>query len=76
VLRFRTLDEHKTADRARRFHIRSPMLVLVHIKDGKLVKAKHADKIWSFAAEKDKFIDYVEKEIKSYKTENAEGQRR
>jgi hypothetical protein len=76
VLRFRNLDEQKNANLVRRFNIRSPMLVVVHIKDGKLVKAKHADKIWSLAAEKDKFLDYVEKEIKSYKTENVEGERR
>ena len=31
-----------------------------------------ADRIWSLAAEKDKFIEYVEKEIKSYLPEAEE----
>jgi hypothetical protein len=76
VLRYKNLDDPKNAELVKRFTIKSPMLVLVHIKDGKLVKAKHGDKIWSLAAEKNKFIEYVEKEIKTFKTpQNTEGQR-
>ena len=72
VLRYRNLDDVKNADLVKRFNIRSPMLVIVQVKDGKLVKAKHADKIWSLAAEKEKFLEYVEKEIKSYQPKSEE----
>jgi len=75
VLRYKNLDAANNIELVKRFSIRSPMLVAVHIKDGKIVRAKHTDKIWSLAAEKEKFIDYVEKEIKSYFPESEEKQK-
>jgi len=66
VLRYRDFEEKKNADLVKKLGIKSPSLAVIQIKDGKMAKAKPAAKIWSLAAEKDKFIDYVEKEIKSY----------
>jgi hypothetical protein len=75
VLRFQNFEERKNAALVQRLAIKSPMLAIIQIKDGKLVKAKHADKVWTLVAEKDKFIDYVEKEIKTY-TEELKGNKR
>jgi len=72
VLRFRNLDEARNAELMRRLNVRSPMLAIIQMKDGRMVRAKLADRIWSLAAEKDKFIEYVEKEIKSYLPEAEE----
>jgi len=72
VLRYKNFEDKKNADLVKRFNIKSPMLVVVQIKDGKLVKAKHAEEIWPLAADKKKFIDYVEKEIKAYFSEPKE----
>jgi hypothetical protein len=69
VLRFQNFEERKNAALVQRLGIKSPMLAIIQVKDGKLVKAKHADKVWTLAADKDKFIDYVEKEIKTYAEE-------
>jgi len=66
VLRYKNFEDKKNADLVKRFNIKSPMLVVVQIKDGKLVKAKHAEEIWPLAGDKKKFMDYVEKEIELY----------
>ena len=66
VLRYRDLEDKKNADLIKKLGIKSPMLAVIQIKDGKMAKAKLADKIWSLAAEKKKFMDYVEKEIEAY----------
>jgi thiol-disulfide isomerase/thioredoxin len=68
VLRYRDLDDRQNADLIRRFNVRSPNLFVVQIRDGRMVRAKPAGRIWSLIAEKDKFIDYVEEEVKSYQT--------
>ncbi|MDR0310846.1 MAG: hypothetical protein LBJ21_04600 [Acidobacteriota bacterium] len=69
VLRYGNLDDPKDDGYAiaKRLNINSPTLVLFQINDGKAVKAKPADKMWTLAAEEVKFKDYVEQEIKSYK---------
>ena len=69
VLRYKNFEEKKNADLVKKLGIKSPSLAVIQIKDGKMVKAKLADKIWSLAAEKKKFLDYVEKEIKVYADE-------
>jgi DNA-binding protein len=69
VLRYQNFEDRKNAALVTRLGIRSPMLAIIQIKDGRLVKAKLADKVWALAADKDKFIDYVEKEIKIYTEE-------
>jgi hypothetical protein len=75
VLRFQNFEERKNAALVQRLAIKSPMLAIIQVKDGKLVKAKHADKVWTLAAEKEKFMDYVEKEIKTY-IEELKGNKR
>ena len=66
VLRYRNFEEPKNAALVKKLGIKSPSLAVIQVKDGKMVKAKLADKIWSLAAEKEKFMDYVAREIKSY----------
>ena len=66
VLRFQNFEDRKNAALVQKLGIKSPSLAIIQIKDGKLVKAKLAGQIWSLAAEKEKFVDYVEKEIKAY----------
>ena len=75
VLRYRDFEEKKNADLVKRLGIKSPSLAIIQIKEGKMAKAKLADKIWTLAAEKEKFMDYVEKEIKSYFPESEEKQK-
>lgn len=41
-------------------------LVLSLVKDGKEVKSKNLDKIWEYARNKQKFIDYVTGEINEF----------
>ncbi|MCL2744043.1 MAG: nitrophenyl compound nitroreductase subunit ArsF family protein [Planctomycetaceae bacterium] len=69
VLRYRNFEEKNNAALVKKLGIKTPSLAVIQIKDGKMVKAKLADKIWSLAAEKEKFLDYVEKEIKVYTAE-------
>jgi hypothetical protein len=76
VLHYRNFEEKKNADLVKKLGIKSPMLAVIQIKDGKMVKAKLADKIWSLAAEKKKFIDYVEKEIETYTDEFKKGDKK
>ena len=66
VLRYKNFEDPKNASLVKSLGIKSPSLAVVQVKDGKMAKAKLAAKIWSLAAEKEKFIEYVEAEIKSY----------
>ena len=75
VLRYKNFEDKKNAALVKKLGIKSPSLAVVEIKDGKLTKAKLADKIWSHAAEKKKFMDYVEKEIRTYCPESKEEQK-
>ena len=72
VLRYRNFEEKKNADLVKKLGVKSPTLAIMIIKDGKLAKAKLADKIWAFAGDKKKFMEYVEKEIKAYSDELKE----
>ena len=69
VLRYRDFEDEKNADLVKKLNIKSPSLAIIQVKDGKLAKAKMAGKIWSLAADKEKFMDYVADEIKSYLSE-------
>lgn len=75
VLRYRNFEEQKNADLVKKLKIKSPSLVIMIVKDGKPVKAKLAGKIWSLAADKKKFIEYVTEEINAYKKEVEEGKK-
>jgi len=66
VLRYRDFESEQNAALVKRLGIKSPSLVVSQIKNGKMVKAKLPGKIWSLAAEKEKFMAYVAKEIQSY----------
>lgn len=75
VLRYRNFEDKKNADLVKKLKIQSPSLAIMIVKNGKLVKAKLAGKIWSLAKDKDEFIDYVEKEINAYKKEIKEAKK-
>lgn len=71
MLRYRNFEEPKNAELVKKLNVKSPSLAILVAEDGKLVKAKLAGQIWSLAAEKEKFFDYVTKEIDSYKKETV-----
>jgi len=50
----------------RAYHITGPTLVLMDVKDGKVVAWKPAPKVWSLVARKDEFFKYVQGEVQSY----------
>ena len=72
VLRYKNFEDRKNLDLVRKLKIQSPLLAIIFVKDGKMVKAKFATKIWSLTTEKEKFMEYVEKEIKVYSDELKE----
>ena len=72
VLRYRNFEEPKNAALVKMLNIKSPSLAIIHVKDGKLVKAKFAGKIWSLASEKEKFMEHIEEEIKSFLSDQKE----
>ena len=74
VLRYQNFEDRKNAALVTKLGIKSPTLAVIQVKDGKLAKTKMATQIWALAAEKEKFIDYVEKEIKAYIDESAAAQ--
>ncbi|MCL2624246.1 MAG: nitrophenyl compound nitroreductase subunit ArsF family protein [Planctomycetaceae bacterium] len=75
VLRYRNFEETKNAGLVKMLGVKSPSLAIIHVKDGKLVKAKFAGKIWSLASEKEKFLKHVEDETKPYLTELKEAKK-
>ena len=48
------------------YQLYTKSLILSFMKDGKEEKSKNLDKIWQLARNKQKFIDYVTSEIKSF----------
>jgi hypothetical protein len=75
VLRYRNFEDPKNAALVKLLNIKSPSLAIIHVKDGKPVKAKFAGKIWSLASEKEKFMKHVEEETKSFLTEYKEAKK-
>lgn len=55
-------NEHFVKD----YQLYTKSLILSFIKDGKEVKSKNLDKIWTLAREKGKFIEYVTNEVKAF----------
>jgi len=51
---------------AKAYHIEGPTLVLMNACNGKVVAWKPAPKVWSLVGEKDKFVKYVQAEVRSY----------
>lgn len=74
VLRYRDYEDEKNADLVKKLGIRSPSLVVLQFKGGKPAKAKMAATIWALAAEKEKFMDQVEEDIKWYLSDFEEEQ--
>ena len=74
VLRYLNFEDRKNAALVTKLGIKSPSLAIMQVKDGRPAKTKLAAQVWAFAAEKEKFIDYVEKEIKAYTDESAAAQ--
>jgi len=72
VLRYRDFESEQNAALVKKLGIKSPSLVVSQIKNGKMVKAKRPGKIWTLAAEKEEFMDYVAKEILAYLPESEE----
>jgi hypothetical protein len=48
------------------YQLYTKTLILSLVKDGKEVKSKNLDKIWEYARNKQKFIDYVTSEISGF----------
>lgn len=56
------------------YGIDGPTLVLMNVRNGKVVAWKEAPKVWSLVGEKQKFFEYVRGEVHSYLDEAAGGQ--
>jgi thiol-disulfide isomerase/thioredoxin len=48
------------------YQITGPTLVLMDVKDNKVVSWKPAPKVWTLVADKDAFFKYVQEEVKTY----------
>ena len=48
------------------YQLYTKTLILSFVKDGKEVRHKNLDKIWEYARNKQKFIDYVTSEINNF----------
>lgn len=48
------------------YEIDGPTLVLMDVRDGKIVSWKAAPKVWSLVGRKDDFFRYVQREIQDY----------
>ena len=55
-------NEHFVKD----YQLYTKSLILSLVKDGKEIKSKNLDKIWEYAQNKQKFIDYVTAEINAF----------
>ena len=55
-------NEHYVND----YKLYTKTLLLSFVKDGKEVKTKNLDKIWEYARDKNKFMDYVIKETRLF----------
>lgn len=48
------------------YQLYTKSLILSLVKDGKEIKSKNLDKIWEYARNKQKFIDYVTTEVSGF----------
>ena len=51
---------------AEAYKITGPTLVIMDVRDGKIVAWKPAPKVWSLVGEKENFVNYVQAEVRSY----------
>ena len=59
-------NEHYVKD----YQLYTKTLILSHVLDGKEIKSKNLDKIWEYARDKKKFIDYVAGETRRFVEES------
>ena len=59
-------NEHYVKD----YELYTKTLILSYIKDGKEIKSKNLDKIWEYARDKKKFVDYVSGETRRFMEES------
>jgi len=71
ILRYHDIEDEKNAKIIEAFDVKGPSLYIVQGTDGKEVKAKNADQIWSLVTTKKKFLEYVEKEVRAYLSEET-----
>lgn len=57
------VEERSNEHFAKDYQLFTKSLILSFVKDGKEVKSKNLDKIWEYAHNKEKFIDYVADEL-------------
>ncbi len=60
------VEERENEHFAKDYQLYTKSLILSLVKDGKEVKSKNLDKIWEYARNKQKFIDYVTSEINGF----------
>ena len=67
-LEFRAInvDEKVNAHFISEYQLYTKALILSLIKDGKEMKSKNLNKIWEFAGNKDKFIEYIKQEVTNF----------
>ena len=75
VLRYRDMEDAENAELMKKLGIKSPSLAVIRIQDGKMTKAILAGQIWSHAADKAEFMDYIEEEIRWYLSELKDEQK-
>jgi hypothetical protein len=63
-------DESENKHYVNDYQLYTKSLVLARVVDGKEVAWKNLDKIWKLVGDKEKFIAYVQEEIKAYLKEN------
>ena len=71
ILRYYDMEDEKNAKIVQAFDVKGPSLYIVQGAGGKDVKAKNADQIWSLVTTKKKFLEYVEKEVRDYLSEET-----
>ena len=60
------VEDHSNEHFVDEYKLYTKSLILSLVKDGKEVKSKNLDKIWEYAHNKQKFIDYVTSEISGF----------
>lgn len=67
-LEFKSLNVESSGNEhfADHYKLYTKSLVLSLVKNGKEVKYKNLDKIWQFAGNKQKFVEYVSAEVKEF----------
>ena len=67
-LEFKSIDveEEQNEHYVNDYQLYTKTLILSHVKDGREVRSKNLDKIWEYARNKNKFMDYVAEETRLF----------